>query len=111
MRYPLVFYTELGVPQGFAGAARGPVALIRPQYRGDAGLLAHEMVHVKQWWLTFGLHSILYLLFEFYRLDSEVEAYRVQLKHSPGNERRFAEFIATKYRIGISVEDAEWMLR
>ena len=111
MKYPLVFYTDFGVPQGSAGCARGPVAFIRPEYRDDKGLLAHELEHVKQWWLTFGLHSFLYLLVPFYRLNSEVEAYKVQLKHSSGNERRFAEFIAERYGLDISVAEALALLR
>lgn len=34
-----------------AGAARGPVVTIRPDYAADTGLLAHELFHVWRWWL------------------------------------------------------------
>jgi len=101
-----VFYTDCGIPDRFAGYTIGPVILIRPKYRGDRGLLEHERTHVRQWWRSFGLLSILYSLSWRYRLRAEIEAYCVQLRWSPGNEWRFARFIAEKYGIPISIGDA-----
>ena len=46
MTYPLTIYTN---SIKYAGEARGPVILIKPQYKEDKGLHAHEMVHVRQW--------------------------------------------------------------
>lgn len=107
----MIFFTNFGVGDGFAGCARGPFIFIRPQYRYDEGLIAHEKVHRWQWLRTFGLHSFLYLLSDEYKLRAEVEAYREQLKYSPGRELLFAGFIAGKYGLSISYADAAEALR
>jgi hypothetical protein len=112
MKWPLTFYTNFGVPQGSAGATRGPVIFIRPEKRGDEGLYRHELTHVRQ--SLAGLlvvHALLYLLVPRYRLWCEVQAYREQLKYSPGREARFARAIATKYNLQITPEAAEKLLR
>jgi hypothetical protein len=112
MRRPLTFYTNFGVPNGAAACARGPVILIRPHKRGDEGLYRHELTHV--WQSLAGLlvvHALLYLLVPRYRLWCEVQAYREQLKYSPGREALFAKFIAEKYRLNIAAAEAEKLLR
>jgi len=113
MCYPLIIYSMRGLKDfgdGTYQAARaiGPVIVIRPDKRDDAGLLAHELEHVKQFavlaviacalialvwvhvgtvagvpsWSVFplglGLHASLYGLVPEYRLWAEVEAYQVQ---------------------------------
>ncbi len=85
-----------------------PVILIRPKYKDDLGLLEHEKVHVKQAWRNVfpPIHAIRYSLDKSYRLDCEIEAYRKQLEHSPGNELLFASFISTDYALDISVEES-----
>lgn len=102
----MIFYTDRFVPDGHAGCARGPFIFIRPQHKGDAGLLAHEKVHVRQWWRTLGLHSLRYLFSRRYRLKAEVEAYREQLKHSPGNEAVYAVLITARYGLNITITEA-----
>lgn len=78
-----VFYTNFGVLDGSAGTTREPLIFIRPEFKGDAGLPAHEQTHVKQWFRTLGLHLFLYLLSDRYKLDCEVKCYREQAKHYP----------------------------
>lgn len=105
----LVIYTDdLGAD--FGGTAKGFVIRIRPKYRGDQGLLRHELEHVRQWWVSslvtaallcapvigFDLHPswlfpavvwsalphrLAYLLSRRYRLWAEVRAYRVQMRY------------------------------
>lgn len=101
----LTFYVD-SLPDGFAGKANGPVIRILKKYKDDQGLLAHEKVHVRQWWMTLGLHSILYLLSDRYKLWAEVEAYKEQLKHTPSSALQFAGFIAEKYGLDVSVNKA-----
>ena len=111
MRWPLTFYTDFGVPDGSAGCARGPAILIRPTYRDDAGLHAHEMEHVWQGMATLFIgHALLYLFFKPYRLWAEVKAYRKQLELSPGRKQLFAGFIANDYGLDITVENAGQLL-
>lgn len=50
---------------------------------------------------TLGLHSLLYLFSSDYRLKAEIEAYQEQLKYSPHDLMRFAEFLVSKYDLGI----------
>lgn len=108
MNWPLTFYTDFGVPEGSAACARGPVILIRPKYRDDNGIYAHEWTHVKQSFMgLFILHALMYLLHKGYRFSCEVEAYREQARHYPDDRRpKFARFIATKYGLDVSEEDA-----
>lgn len=106
-----VFYTNFGVMAGFAGTTRGPFIFIRPEYKDDTGLLAHEKVHVRQWFRTLGLHSFLYMLSDRYRLAAEVECYREQAKHYPDDRMpRFAVFISKYYGLSITVKDALGLL-
>ena len=107
----MVFYTDRFVPERSAGCACGPLIFIRPKYRNDHGLLAHEQVHVQQWLRTFGLHSFLYLFSKRYRLKSEVEAYLEQLKYSPGDINLFAKYISKDYNLDITSAQALELLK
>ena len=110
----IVIYTDR-VPEGSAGCANAMIVRIRPKYKGDEGLLQHELTHVKQAYrLLILFHSLLYLLDDSYRLHAEVEAYRKQLEYSQDkvtDTARFAGFIAGKYDLGISREAAAMLLR
>ena len=101
----MIFYTNRFVPEGSAGCARGPVILIRPEYRYDKGLLAHEQVHTYQWWRTLGLHSFLYLFSKRYRLKAEVEAYREQLKYRPDCLEKYATWLSLPEPEGYGCQD------
>ena len=75
----MIFYTtNKKLLKGFDGYAYGPIAFIHEDKRGDAGLLVHEKVHIKQFWKTLGLHGLLYKFSKKYRLKSEREAYTAQ---------------------------------
>ena len=105
----MVIYTDRFVSKGFAGSTIWFIILIRPKYRSDVGLLEHERIHVKQFWRTLGLFSILYFINAKYRYKSELEAYKVQLTHSTNrtaSANKFAVFLATKYRLKITQERA-----
>lgn len=107
----LVFYTNFGVVPGAGASTRGPFIFIRPEHRGDIGLLEHEKVHRRQWLRTLGLHSFLYLLSDRYRLAAEVEAFKVQLGYAPHALDRFAHFLAAHYGIdGLTPEQARALL-
>lgn len=104
MIYSLKYTDDMPAWQG--GYARAWFVRIRPKHRDDQGLLQHELTHVRQFWRSCGLHGIL-LLFKTYRLKAEVEAYRKQLEYAPaGSINTFAVFIATRYDLGITIEEA-----
>lgn len=106
MSLSIVFYTNRLVGKAFAGAARGPFIFIRPEFKGDQGLLEHERVHVRQFWRTFGLHGLRYRFSRAYRLRAEVEAYRRQLEFSPASRGHFATLLAGEYDLGITIARA-----
>ena len=108
----MILYTNFGVPRKHQAATRGPVIFIRPEYRNDKGLLEHEKVHRRQWLRTLGLHSLLYLFVEDYRLRAEVEAFRAQLPHYPDDRRvKFARLIAENYNLDITPDEALILLK
>lgn len=108
----LTFYTDR-LPDGVAGKANGPIIRIRPKYRGDMGLLAHEREHVRQWLFTLGVHPILYALSREYRMWSEAKAYAEQIRHprADGSLMRLEEaaerMTRSMYRLGITQDQAE----
>lgn len=106
----LVFFIDRFVPQPHDGISWGPLIFIRPTARGDVGLLAHEQVHQRQFFRTLGLHPLFYKLSARYRLAAEAEAYREQLKYSGGDSERFAGFLATRYALSITHDEALKML-
>jgi hypothetical protein len=107
-----VFYTNFGVLDGSAGTTRGPLIFIRPQYKSDVGLLKHEQTHVKQWFRTLGMHSLLYMFSDSYKLAAEVECYREQAKHYADDRTpMFAVFISQDYGLSITAKQALKLLR
>jgi hypothetical protein len=110
MRWPLTFYVD-SLPPSMGGCANGPVIRILKQYKDDVGLYQHELTHVKQWFRTLGLHSFFYLFNQQYKLDAEVEAYKVQAKYYEDDRKPlFAKFISQYYDIDVFPEYALRML-
>ncbi len=104
----MIFYTDWFVPKHAAGCARGPFIFIRPEYKDDAGLLAHEKYHVRQWRRN-PLHGLFYWFSKRYRLKSEVNAYRIQSRHYADDRLPlFAKYIAANY--GLSVNERTALL-
>jgi len=102
------------LPKNYAGYFSCFNILIRPNYINDKCLIEHEYTHAVQMLRTLGLHCLLYKLSKTYRLHSEVEAYAVQYcclsEKSPKALNRFAEFLATKYNLNITIEEAKRLL-
>lgn len=109
-----VFYTDR-LPRradggAFDGYSLGPVILIRPASRTDDPVHAHELEHARQWWMTLGLHWLLYPLSRRYRLWAERRAYDAQLAASPEADRErlralFAAHLATWYGLAEREEE------
>jgi hypothetical protein len=133
-------YTD-DMPAWMGGYAKWFYVAIRPKYRDDKGIHAHELQHVKQWWITtllataliaaavwytkaptyqyilcgLGLvaFDLLHSTFQRFKLQLEVWAYKKQIPHYPDDRTAmFAKMIATKYGLeGITPEYAEKLLR
>lgn len=104
-------YTD-DMPDNQAGYARAWFIRIRPKYKDDKGLFAHELKHVEQFWKRgVFFHSLRYMVSKTYRLKCEVEAYKEQLKFTPASldpERyrdMYAGFICDNYNLDISKGD------
>lgn len=89
--------------------------MIKHECSNDISLIEHEMTHVKQFYRTFGLHPILYSLNQKYKLNSEVEAYKVQIAVNRANTdlydiekciRSYAKSLSTDYGFNISYQEA-----
>ena len=119
-----------------AGVAIGPFIWIKHDFKSNKGLLEHERLHTKMFWLWFLLFSIiafvsillefytgfsiailfaiafravLYSMFNRYRLWEEVKAYAIQWKINKEPEVRlqvYARAIVKHYRLSISEEEA-----
>lgn len=108
----IIFYNKFFVPKGSAGCVRLLFIFIDPKYKDDIGLLEHEKTHVRQ--SLKGLifpHVFLYKFYRKYRLNCEVEAYKVQIreynvKDFMRHSEYFANVIATKYGLDITKEEA-----
>jgi len=99
MKWPLTFYVD-ELPNNFAGVANGPVIRILKSHKDDEGLYKHEVEHVRQWFLTLTLHSLLYPLVTKYRLWSEAKAYAVQVDYG-------GELDLMAYRMALPVYDLD----
>ena len=67
------------MPDFAVGNTVAMVIKMRADYMASDAVVKHELVHVKQFYRTLGLHSILYGAVARYRLYSEAEAYAVQI--------------------------------
>lgn len=135
MRLPgLVIYTDR-LPSGVGGTANGPIVRIRPEYRADAGIHAHEYEHVRQWYsegligmalavmiaLVLGCnwslalvtaplglvtHSLGYALWARHRLWCEVQAYRKQMRHGLSLDDAARRLMSPRYKLGLRYIDA-----
>lgn len=104
-----VIYTNR-LPSGVAGRANGPLIRIRKNYRADMGLHAHEYEHVRQWYVTLGLHSVLYLTSRRYRQWSEARAYAEQVRRGASLAAMAKRLCAKRYRLNITEERAEALI-
>jgi hypothetical protein len=137
----LTIYTDRFIPERFGAVNFGPVSLIRPKYKSDAGLHAHEAVHARQWLAMAAigpvsaaivylaqieaampyllavllvpslLHGILYKLVRRYRLACEVDAYQAQLAFYPDRLELLAGFLASKYDLDVTHTQAVQILK
>lgn len=84
--------------------------LIRPERANDKALLAHEAEHARQMRAEGVLRFwFMYVFSREFRLDAELEAYRVQIA-AGGSQELCAQALATKYFLGITVAQARELL-
>ena len=109
----MVFYTNFLIPKRFSAIVLGFVILIRPRQRGNKALIAHEKVHVRQFWRSWCLFPILYLLWPAKKLKYEAEAYGVSLLYATSFREKLNEYsyaLSHKYNLNITQEEAESLI-
>lgn len=81
--------------------------VIRPKHKGDEGLLAHELIHVKQYSKNFW-HTLRIKFDKKYRYECEIEAYSKQAEvYGYMLKEQFmwmAEAISLKYELSVDIE-------
>ena len=102
----MIIYWSWPIPAQFDGYCFGPISFIRPEKRGDLGLAAHENTHTKQWWKAPILWNLLYTYSAKHRQAYEVEAYRAELAIDTGSQLLFANDLATRYGLNVTVAEA-----
>ena len=106
----LLFYVkDLGTK---AGAATGFIVRILESKKDDVGLLEHELSHVRDCYYFLFLPYMILLKFKWFLKWCEIRAYKVQLRYPPATSdpdryrRLYASFLATRYNLNTSVEEA-----
>jgi len=122
----IIFWTDCCIPQRFGGYNVGPINFIRPKWKNEPALKAHELMHTKQFWKN----PIKYCLGRWVKyftflpkrwiewsqektFEFECEGYAIQLSYAPqGYEMTwldtFANWVITKYNVGPKTkEDAK----
>lgn len=96
-------YTNSGLQGWEAGRVDFLSIKIKPQYKDDQSLLAHELEHVKQVYKTCFMHSILYALSRHYRLRAECAAYIAgQIIHGTKSVDQVVDDLFNNYNLKFS---------
>ena len=103
-----IIVTDLLIPARFDALTIGFVVLVRPKNQHSEPLIAHELVHVKQFWNNPLFYGIRYQFSKKSRFAYEAEAYRTQLALDPSEHNRltFASFLVNNYRLDITMDQA-----
>lgn len=104
-----VFFVPFVLP-GFSGLTLGPFIFIRSDRKGDIGLIAHEKVHVSQWYKRKFTHGFRYLFSREYRFQCEAEAYAWSVFFKGATEQwlaYYAHILATKYFLKVTEGEAK----
>lgn len=87
-----VIFTNLFIGD-FAGRSYGFFILMRKDEKENNALLQHELTHCKQFYRTLGLHLILYSVWDKYRLNCEIEAYKKTIEYAGYTDQSQSEWI------------------
>ncbi|WP_027670095.1 hypothetical protein [Rheinheimera baltica] len=108
-----------------------PIAVIEKQYKGDKGLRAHEIEHIKQYCVLFVIvgalgslltnaaialvaammaHDVAYTVISKYRCWAEVKAFKKQMQYGVSIDKAAAA-LAEHYRLKLTIEEAKKLLQ
>jgi hypothetical protein len=112
MQTPRVIVTNW-MPKGVDGMCLHPrLILLRPARKDDAVLMAHELVHAEQMRRVGWFRWVVgYLLAPMFRQDAEAEAYRESYRLNPSGLHRYANALATLYRLDLTYAQAKALIQ
>jgi len=117
MKWPLTFYTDKTLKDWMGGATRGPVIVLRPEYRDDEGIYQHELTHVKQWFLSCATLGLFYMFSSWCRARIEAQAYAKQTHYPDGKNGHLtvdrAAYMLSKpeYKLGLTQEQCKELIQ
>ena len=102
-----VFINDKFVPKRFGALTIGIFIFLKKKHENNEALIQHELEHVKQFYKTFGMNTICYLVNKKKRIEYEASAYAVQLfytskKYFQEKLELFSNYLATKYNTDIT---------
>lgn len=103
-------YTD-DLPEGSGGIAKGPFVRIRPKYKDDKGLHVHEEEHVWQFYVTLGLHNILYDVSDKYQKWSEAQAYGAQYAAGADLDKMVRRMMSDIYDYTVTEDKARALIK
>ncbi len=135
----LTIYTDRFMADWVGARAIMFLVLIRPKYKDDKGIHAHEYTHVKQWYRWGGLWALLvtialfifpdsvqvivpfyalsiclfplmYVVIPSFRLEAEAEAYAAQVNAGADINDMAHRLASPNYKLDISDEEAAMLL-
>jgi len=116
LKYKVIITDD--VKKGFGATCTYPIIpkfgtciiTARPKYKGDEGLLNHELKHAEQYSKVW-FHALKYKFIKSYRYAAEVEAYTEQIKAYKYTTLRQASWIVNalvnKYNLDVSKDKVE----
>jgi hypothetical protein len=101
------------MPKGVDGMCLHPrLILLRPARKDDAVLMAHELVHAHQMRRVGWLRWVAAYLFDpQFRQAAEAEAYRESARLNPSGLHRYANALATLYRLDLTYAQARELIQ
>ncbi len=95
--------------RGFSAFSLWPFIFVRPEYRNDAALIEHEMVHYREQAWVMPVWVLLYLASRKFRLAAEVRAYKREIALGAVTHEQAAHALMG-YRLGITLDRAMYVL-
>jgi hypothetical protein len=99
------------MPTGVDGMCLHPrLVLLRPARKDDAVLMAHELVHAKQMKEDGWFRWLFRYATKAGRLAYEVPAYQESYRLNPNGLHRYANALATLYRLDLTYAQAKELI-
>lgn len=111
MRYiynfiPIPIFQTNCIPKNFDALSFGVLVLIRPDKNNEA-LIEHELTHCKQFYRSFGINSLAYLISSESRYQLELEAWSAQIQKDHTAKHKASQMLSTAYGLDISLQQAQ----